>query len=290
MKYWLSLGFVPETEQLPALAREAEAAGFYGVTIADHLIMPCAVDTPYPYTRDGATFWPQETPWPDPWVAIGAMSATTTTLRLASNIYLAALRDPFSAAKAVATASVLSGGRVACGVAAGWLKEEFDTLGIDFKRRGSRLNETIAVMRKLWKGDPVSHQGDFFEFPDVLLRPAPTGGVPVWCGGGSKAALKRAARHGDGWLGLVYTANQLRPVIERLDGYRLEAGRAEEPFDILLALAERPTPELVSELEEMGVTGLISTPWVMAKSDTSSLEAKVSFIKRFEERVIRTNK
>ena len=100
-------------------------------------------------------------------------------------------------------------------------------------------------------------------------------------------ALKRAARHGDGWLGLVYTAEQLRPVIQRLNDYRAEAGRAEEPFDILLALAERTTPDLVSELEELGVTGLIGTPWVMAKRDTSSLAAKVEYIKRFEEHVIR---
>ena len=286
MRYWLTLGFVKETDQLLELARIAEELGFHGVTLADHLAMPTRFTSRYPYSADGGTFWPIDTPWPDPWVSLAAMGAVTRSLKLASNIYLAALRDPFTAARAVGTAAVLSGDRVVCGVAAGWLKEEYDLLGVDFARRGERLDELVGVMRALWTGEPTTHQGAHFSFDSVLLRPAPRQPVPVYFGGASAAALRRAATLGDGWMGLVYTREKLAPVLARLAELRAEAGRAARPFDVLIGLGERQTPELTRELEALGVTGLICSPWAMSRKDTSSLEAKRSAMVQFSERVI----
>lgn len=286
MQHWLSVGFVAETDQLVELARIAEAAGFFGVTVPDHLVMPTRFESAYPYAPGGATFWPVENPWPDPWVAIGAMAGATTTLRFASNIYLGALRDPFTAAKAIATASVLSGGRVACGLSAGWLREEFDLVGVDFASRGRRLDELIGVLRRLWSGDPVAHQGDHYAFEEVIVRPAPASPVPIWTGGHSAPALRRAARHADGWLGLVYAPDELASKLARLQALREEAGRAKEPFDVLCGLAARPTPELVGDLAAHGVTGLICTPWFGRREDISSLDAKRRLVERYAERVI----
>ena len=111
MRFWLSMMAVPELDQLVELAKHAEECGFYGVTYADHLIMPTNIETPYPYTADGKLFWPLEAPWPDPWITLALLGAETSTIHLATNIYLAALRDPFTVA---AQAGLQS--RLICGV------------------------------------------------------------------------------------------------------------------------------------------------------------------------------
>ncbi len=287
MKYWLALGFVRETDQLVDLARHAEQIGFQGVVMADHLAMPAHFQSRYPYTETGDTFWQLDTPWPDPWVTFGAIGAATRTLRLASNIYLAALRDVHTAARAVATASVLTGGRVICGVASGWLREEYELLGVHFDTRGERLEEMIGVMRALWSGAPTEHHGKHFSFEPVILRPAPAQPVPVFIGGATRPALSRAARIADGWMGLMYTKEKLLPVLAQLRALRLEAGRAGLPFDVLIGLGERQTPELTRELQTLGVTGLICAPWAMSRRDMSSLDAKRGAMTQFAERVIK---
>ncbi len=286
MQHWLSLGFVRETDQLLELARAAEALGFHGVTIADHLLMPTRIRTPYPYTADGETFRPDDTPWPDPFVTLAAIGAATTTLKLATNIYLMALRDPFTAARAIATTAVLSGDRLCVGVAAGWLADEYAIAGIDFRSRSARLDEMIGTVRALLTGEPVTHAGEHFRFDEVRLRPAPRAPVPIWGGGASPAALRRVARLCDGWLGLVYTPEQLAPVLDRIRALREEAGRSEAPFDALVGLAVRPTPEVLAAIAERGVTGVISTPWLFAREDVSSLDAKRRLLEKYAKHVI----
>jgi alkanesulfonate monooxygenase SsuD/methylene tetrahydromethanopterin reductase-like flavin-dependent oxidoreductase (luciferase family) len=179
MKYWISLVTTMEVDQYVEIARFAEQVGFEGITVADHLVIPTVVETPYPYTPDGAMWWPMETPWPDPWVALATMGAATSRIKLGSNIYIAALRDPFTAARAIGTAAVLSGDRIVCGVAAGWLPEEYALLGIDFGTRGKRLDEMIEVWRKLWTGDEVEHHGAIFDFEHALMLPAPGRARPL---------------------------------------------------------------------------------------------------------------
>ena len=119
-------------------------------------------------------------------------SSSLVVAVLASNICLAALRDPVTLAKAVSTAAVLSADRVVLGVAVGWLREEYRLLGVDFSSRGRRLDELLEVARKFWSGVPVAHRGEFFEFAEGIMCPAPRLPVPVWCGGAAPAALRRA--------------------------------------------------------------------------------------------------
>jgi len=296
MEYWLSITTVPEQDQLLPLARIAEEAGLDGITVADHVLMPTRIDSRYPYTEDGAMWWPQDTPWPDPWVTLAAMGAVTSRLRFASNICLAALRDPAILAKAVSTASVLTGGRVVLGVASGWLKEEYDLLGVDFSRRGRRLDEMLAVARKFWSGQPVSHSGEFFHYAESIMCPAPPSPIPVWCGGAAPAALARAVRN-DGWLGLPLDRAGAAPMIASLRERRGAAGLGPEGFSINIALTEPHEPQAVSELAAMGVTGLMimspwlpnpffTAPWYRADADPSRLETKRDAIMRFAEQVL----
>lgn len=286
MQHWLSLGFVREVDQLVELARIAEALGFTGVTLADHLVYPAKIATKYPYTPDGKPFWPEDTSWPDPWVTLAAMGTATKHLRLASNIYLMALRDPFTAARAIGTAAFLTGGRVACGVAEGWLAEEYALAGVPFETRGARLDEMIAACRALWTGETVTFRGEHVRFGEVRMLPKPPTPIPVWGGGASPRALRRVATLCDGWLGLAYTPEQLVPVLEKLQGMRRDAGRGDAPLDVLVGLRVRPTKELVSDLEARGVTALISTPFFGLPADVSSLEAKKAILEKYAKNVM----
>ena len=296
MKHWISLVNVPELDQYIEIARHAEALGFYGITIADHLVMPTGeLESKYPYTPDGKMWWPEDVPWPDPWITLTALGVATKKLRFATNIYLAALRDPFTAARAVAAASVFTEGRIACGVSSGWIKEEYELVGVDFHTRGRRLDETIEVMRKLWSGQSVSHQGEFFSFENALASPAPTRSVPVWSGGASPAALRRAARN-DGWLGVPMMADALVETVESLYAMRREMGKGEEPFDVCCSLIQPLTEELESRLDALGahnnmvlpwvVTPWGRAPWLQEGEDVSELDTKKKAMDRFAAKVI----
>ncbi len=296
MEYWLSITTIPEQDQLLDVARMAEEAGFDGITVADHLLMPTRIESRYPYTEDGAMWWPADTPWPDPFVTLAAMGAVTTRLRLASNICIAAMRDPITLAKAVSTASVLSNGRVVLGVAAGWLREEYELLGVDFGSRGRRLDELLAVMRRLWTGQPVAHSGEFFNFDEGIMCPPPPSPVTVWCGGASAPALRRAARN-DGWLGLPLDRAAAVPMVETLRAERAAAGLAPAGLAVNIALTEPHEPATIAELDSAGVTGLmimspwmpnpfITAPWYDPSANPTLRESKRAAMLRFAEQVI----
>lgn len=284
MEFWLNLGFIREIEQLPALAEAAEQRGFEGVAVPDRFVMPMQIETKYPYTPDGKMFWPKDIPFPDPWASISAMAARTSRIRLVSNIYLMGLHDPFSAARAVATASLLSEGRVVCGVSAGWLEEEFAIAGVDFKSRGRRLDEMIDAVRKLWTGEPVSHDGEQVRFPEVILSPAPKATIPIWCGGASKPAMRRTAERCDGWLGLWYTADKAVRAAAELRAARAASSRAGEPLEALIGLMGAPDPETLARLGEAGITGIIVTPWQMENPDMAPLEKKCAALEGYAKR------
>ena len=296
MHHWISLVNVPELDQYLEIAQHAESVGFYGMSIADHLVMPTGeLESKYPYTPDGKMWWPEDVPWPDPWITLTALGVATKTLRLATNIYLAALRDPFTAARSVAAASVFTDGRVRCGVSSGWIKEEYELMGVDFHTRGRRLDETIDVMRKLWSGQSVSHHGEFFDFENALASPAPPEKVPVWSGGASPAALRRAARN-DGWLGVPMMFDALVETVEGLFSSRREMGKSDEPFDVCCSLIQPLTQDLESRLDALGahhnmvlpwvVTPWGRAPWLRDGEDVSLLDTKKKAMDRFAEKVI----
>ena len=221
---------------------------------------PRTLSSPYP-SPTGQPFWPPETAWPDPWVLTGAMAALTTRLRFSNAVYIAPARPLLEVAKHVATASVLSGGRVSLAVGAGWMREEFDLLGQSFHNRGRRLDEMIQALRALWQGGWVSWDGEHYQVPELMMEPHPTHPTPILCGGESEAALRRAARYCDGWVGTAYRLEDAARYVKTLAAYRHEYDRDDAPFDILLALLDPPTRELYQRAAEVGVTGVMCAPW-----------------------------
>lgn len=277
MRFWLATAFLDST-QLVDTARVAEEAGFHGLMVSDHIAYPERIESPYPYTEDGSPPFDANTPWPDAWVAIGAMATVTERLHFSNNVYVAGARPLFVVAKQVATAAVLSGGRVSLGVGAGWMREEFDLMGQPFKGRGARLDEMLEVVRSLWTGDVVEHHGEFYDFDAVSIRPVPPERVPVYVGGETDHALARAARN-DGWIGGVYSAEEALELLERVHRALGHEGREPgEDFEIILAVYALDDIALFERLGKAGVTGLVNAPWMLVGEDPGErLDAIRSF-------------
>ncbi|MGP3957023.1 TIGR03619 family F420-dependent LLM class oxidoreductase [Nonomuraea sp. 3N208] len=286
MKIWLGASFV-DADQFVELARAAERCGFDTLTLSDHLFY-ADFATPYPYSRSGRPRWDAKTHWPDVWVTIGAMAAVTTSLRFSPNVYIAPARDLFTVAKQVSTAAVLSRDRVTFGVGVGWCKEEFVATGQDFHTRGRRLDAMLPLLRSLWAGETVSLDG----LPPLSISPTPAQRIPVYVGGDSEAALRRAARAGDGWIGnRIYTEEQLDPVLDTLRRHLDENGRT-GPFDIIAPLAVLPDADTYRRFAAKGVTGTLAAPWWLATPEEKArygegtLDLKIATMERFAEEVV----
>lgn len=180
-------GAEPTVEHITQVALAAEQLGFDSVWVGDHVLVPA--------DQKRMRFFS------DPLITLGVIAGMTQKVALGTSVIIAPMRNPLVLAKQVATLDYLSRGRVILGLGAGWLEREFDYLNADFHTRGKMLDETICVLRAVYGSVPASFKGEFFEFSDAVLEPQPArpGGPPIWIGGGSAHALKRAATLGDGW-------------------------------------------------------------------------------------------
>lgn len=285
MQFWCGTPFMDTADAL-AVTRIVDEVGYDGMITADHLIYPRVLTSPYP-TGAAAPPWQPETAWPDSWVMIGAMAASTSRIRFTNAVYVAPSRPLLEVAKQVATAAVISQGRVALTVGAGWMREEFDLLGQSFGNRGKRLNEMIPALRALWQGGWVSWEGEHYRVPEIMLEPHPPAPVPIMCGGESDAALRRAARLCDGWVGSAYAWDDAVRHVERLHALRRYYGRENEPFEIMLALMEMPTADLFLRAEDIGITAVMCAPWMGAPDAVNGdVESYRAPIERFAETVI----
>jgi len=285
MKFVTSLAFSDPTH-FCEIAHAADACGWDGIVVSDHVVHPEKIESPYPYTRDGSTRWQAPAPWPDPWVAVGAMAAVTERIRFTTGIYVLPLRNPFVVAKAVSTAAVMSGDRVSLGVGVGWMKDEFDLLEQSFRNRGRRMDEMIEVMRTLWAGGMVEHHGEYYDFGRLQMSPAPKARIPILIGGLSEPALRRVGRLGDGWISDIHTTQELREIVAKIRAYRDEYGRADAPLEIVAACSDAFEADDFRRLEDVGVTHLQTMPWLMYGASSDSLEDKVDGIRRFANDVI----
>jgi len=285
MKFTVSVAMC-EPEHYLEVARAAEACGWDAVAVPDSVFYPETVSAPYPYTDDGGRFWPADTPFLDPFVAIPAMAAATERIRFYTNVLKTAIREPLLVAKTVTSAAVLAPGRIGVGVGLSWIPEEFTWLHQDMRTRGKRLDETIEILRLAFAGGWFEYHGRYYDFDRLLMAPEATEPIPLYVGGLSEAGLRRASRCGDGWISVMNSPDELREIVAKLTKYRDEYGRSEEPFEIAVTPVIPPTLDAHRELVEIGVTDVITIPWLFYGGDQNSLETKLSGIERFSEEII----
>ena len=284
------------SEDLVRFACQAEGLGFYCLTVADHVIVPKNISIPYPYTVNGkypGTGYHLET-----LMTMAFLAGATQRIRFATSVMIAPYRNPIVTAKMLASLDVLSHGRVIVGLGVGWMKEEFENLkSPPFEERGRVTDEYIKAFRELWTKDNPSFNGKYCKFSEIVFLPKPVQKptIPIWVGGHSKQALRRAAELGDGWhpIGGVPTI-PLEPQdvardIETLAGYAQKAGR--NPKELRVALKgslfdreKQATPgkrrrflgtaeEIVADIREYGAAGVDTLIFdVRCPSPTETLE------------------
>ena len=244
------------------ICRRAEAAGFESVWGGEHVIVPDTIDSPYPYAADGKMPAEPDTPIPDPLVWLAYVAATVPTLRLGTCILIVPQRNPLVLAKELATLDYMTGGRLELGLGVGWLKEEFDAIGVAWERRGARNDEYIAAMRALWRGPHAEFHGEFVDFPPVTCSPRPVdGAIPILVGGDTDAAIQRAVRIADGYFPGEQDAEQLGALIGRVRAAAEAGGRDPDSIEINAIFgAQMFDPETgVEQMRDLGV-GRIMVP------------------------------
>ena len=284
MEFWQSIART-ESKQLVPVAQLAESLGFSGLTMADHIARPLAIRSEYPYAAGGKMGTDDRTPYLDPWLLSVSLARATRQIRFMPYVYIPALRDPFSVAKAISTASLLTGDRVLVGIGVGWMREEFELVGRDFEGRGRRTDELMEVVRALFSGEMVEHHGEFYDFDAVQMSPVPDHMPPVLVGGHSPSALRRAAAS-NGWLGVNYDLESVFSILDRLRESRRALGREDEPFEAALALNVMPEIDDVLRLQDAGVTMLLNPPALHTTGRMTSLEEKRKNLESFAERLI----
>ena len=199
------------------ICRRAEAVGFESLWGGEHVIIPDEIYSKYPYTEDGKIPAEPDTPIPDPLIWLAFAAAAAPTLRLGTCILIVPQRNPLVLAKELATLDQLSGGRVELGLGVGWLKEEFEALGVPWERRGARNDEYIEAMRALWQGPHAEFHGDFVDFPPVTCSPRPVNGsIPIVVGGDTERAIARAGKIADGYFPGEGNIDRLKELITRV--------------------------------------------------------------------------
>lgn len=286
MKYWLCLNFEP-VDTLLAHARKADELGFEGVVMPDHIVVKDGPRTPHPSDFPLRA----DHDFVDPMVAYSAMAAVTTRLKFLSYVYVVPLRDPFVVAKLGASVAVMSNDRFILGTGVGWLEEEFETVGQDFHTRGKRMEEMLPIIRDFWADGYAEFHGEFFDFPRSGMFPVPKKPIPMWLGGHSLPAARRAAFY-DGYMPMRHVSDpdgsldpQTVAEFALIDEIRAEHGLTGQYDRKMILGCELANPGQARRLEESSGVGHLQ---VMMLQDgvERTLQQKHDMISHFSEKFI----
>jgi len=265
---------VESVEQMVGLAQAAEAAGFESVWTYEHVIVPLDYQSKYPYSSSGKMAAEPETHFVDPLISLTAIAQATDSLKLATGVNILTQSNPLYLAKQVASLDFVSNGRFMLGVGIGWLREEFDALGIPFERRGDRFDDYVVAMKKIWSGDVVEHESDFVNwhgfksYPLPPQRPHP----PVIIGGAKGKIYERIAKHGDGWFATAGSPDELASALERLRAACDAEGRDFSEIEITWMWNRHFGLETVQSLADMGVHRLLVPTLSLGRNPLEGME------------------
>jgi probable F420-dependent oxidoreductase len=270
------------------LARAAEAAGYDSMVIPDSICYPEQSVSVYPFNPDGTREFLEDKPFLEPFSLIPALGAVTERIRFITFVLKLPVRHPVMVAKQMTSTAVLTGNRLVLGVGTSPWREDYDVLGVPWARRGLRMDEELAILRGLSAGGYFEFHGQLFELPAIKIAPVPTRPVPILIGGHGEAALRRAARSGDGWLHGGGKPAELPGMLARLRELRAEEGTADRPFEIHVISMDAYSADGIRRLEEQGVTDVIvgfRWPYHVGP-DTEALDDKLAKLRAYADDVI----
>jgi probable F420-dependent oxidoreductase len=256
----MKLGLIPiniginDPAQMIALAQLAEGAGFESVWTFEHVIVPLDYQSKYPYNASGKMGAAPETPLVDPLIALSAIAAATSTIRLGTGVNILSQTNPLLLAKQTASLDFVSGGRFMLGVGIGWLQEEFVAMGTPFERRGARFDDYVTAMRKVWSGDEVQHESEFLTWKGFKSYPIPKQNpMPVVIGGNKGKIYERIARHGNGWFVPGADPTELRAQLAELKTTCERLGRDPSEIEITCMWPGAGGADALKALSDAGV-------------------------------------
>lgn len=229
-------------------SKEVEDLGYASLWVSDHIVLPTRSAPRYPYRAGGAFPIAPDQPVLEPLATLAYAAALTRRIRLGISVLIIPYRNPVLTAKLLATIDHFSEGRVILGAGIGWMEEEFAALGADYTHRAGVTEEYLALMRALWKGQETTFRGRFYQVREIWSVPPPAHGtIPIWIGGTSPPALRRAARIGDGWHGIRLAPQEVAQARTALHEALRQEGRNPNAFPIslrgTLEVTDRPLPD-----------------------------------------------
>ncbi|MBI4517107.1 MAG: TIGR03619 family F420-dependent LLM class oxidoreductase [Deltaproteobacteria bacterium] len=273
-----------DPRQYLPLAQAAEAAGYTSFIVPDSICYPQCSDSKYPYTIDGNREFLEDKPFIEPFTLIPAMGAVTERLRFTTFVVKLPIRHPVLVAKSASSVAVITNDRFGFGVGLSPWPEDFQVCGTEWKTRGQRMDEMIEIIRGLTKGGFYEFHGRHYDVPSIKICPVPTQPIPILIGGHSEAALRRAARIGDGWMHAG--SDDLGKMLQRLTALRREYGRERQPFEVHVISFDAFTAEGIKPLEDIGVTDVIVGFRNVYDQDTMTLQQKIDALRFYADNVI----
>ena len=233
----------------------AEDLGVNDGWVSDHIAWPANVASKYPYTEDGSFPAPNDMAWLDPIGTLLFVAAITEKMHLGQTVLIMGYRPPIQTAKLMATLDVLSEGRAILGAGVGWMKEEFEVLGMPYDHRGARADEQLEIFHKLFTEESPSYEGTYYQFPEIKFEPKPPrGAMPVWIGGASEAAFRRTARFGDCFHAAFEPIDTVRAEWDRVQQLVVEAGRPADDVTLSIRLYLDPGSNMKPAVSIAGST------------------------------------
>ena len=274
------------------LAIAAEEAGFDTFTLPDSICYPEKSDSKYPYNGTGDREFLEGVPFLEPFVVVPAMAAVTSKIRFTTSVMKLAIRQPVVVAKQLSSVAFLSNNRFVFGVGISPWPDDFAACQIPWEKRGKRMDEMMDIVRGLLTGEYFSYDGEIFQIDSMQITPAPSKPVPMLIGGHSKPALRRAALRADGFIHAGGTFDELKALVDEIDGYRKEYGRDHLPFEYQSMGAEAFSLDGVKKLEDLGVSEAVvgfrnaydGTP------DTQTLDEKIGQMNWFADTIIQKSR